>query len=89
MSRPVFSFRPNMDNPDHRQAWDVLQSVPDGRKNAFLVRAILQADSMGQMEQIIRKAVREEMKCGEMEHSAPETVEEEIPKPMLDFIDSL
>lgn len=89
MSRPVFSFRPNMDNPDHRQAWDVLQGIPDGGKNAFMVRAILQAESMEQMERIIRKAVREELKCGKTERSAPETVEEEIPKPMLDFIDSL
>lgn len=89
MSRPVFSFRPNMDNPDHRQAWAVLRGVPDGGKNAFLVRAILQAESMEQMEQIIRKAVREELKCGKAVQPAPDVNEKEIPKPMLDFLDSL
>lgn len=88
MSRPVFSFRPNMDNPDHRQAWDVLQGIPDGGKNAFMVRAILQAESMEQMERIIRKAVREELKCGKTEQPVYDT-EEEIPKPMLDFLDGL
>lgn len=36
MRRPVFSFRPNMDNPEHRQAWEILQSVPEGQKNQFV-----------------------------------------------------
>lgn len=89
MSRPVFSFRPNMDNPDHRQAWKVLQGVPDGGKNAFLVRVILQAEGMEAMEWIIRKAVREELKCGSPAQSKPESKKESIPKPMLDFLDSL
>lgn len=89
MSRPVFSFRPNMDNPDHRQAWKVLQGVPDGGKNAFLVRVILQAEGMEAMERIIRKAVREELKCGSPAQSKPESKKEGIPKPMLDFLDSL
>ena len=81
MSRPVFSFRPNMDNPDHRQAWKVLQGVPDGGKNAFLVRVILQAEGMEAMERIIRKAVREELKCGSPAQSKPESKKEGIPKP--------
>ena len=24
----MFSFRPNMDNPEHRQAWEILQIHP-------------------------------------------------------------
>ena len=89
MSRPVFSFRPNMENPDHRQAWKVLQGVPDGGKNAFLVRAILQSEGMEAMERIIRKTVREELKCGSPAQSEPDPKKEGIPKPMLDFLDSL
>lgn len=89
MSRPVFSFRPNMDNPEHRQAWEVLKNVPDGRKNAFLVRAILQAECTEQIEQAIRKAVREELKGGRTAQSEPSAANDEIPKPMLDFLDSL
>lgn len=89
MSRPVFSFRPNMDNPEHRQAWEVLKNVPDGRKNAFVARAILQAECMEHIEKVIRKTVREELKCGSVAQSELDAVDDEIPKPMLDFLDSL
>ena len=44
MRRPVFSFRPNMENPDHREAWRILKGIPEGQKNLFLVQAILQKD---------------------------------------------
>ena len=37
----MFSFRPNMENPDHREAWRILKGIPEGQKNLFLVRAIL------------------------------------------------
>ena len=42
MSRPLFGFRPNLRNKAHRRAWKILQAVPEGRKNAFLVQAILE-----------------------------------------------
>ena len=42
MSRPLFMFRPNLRNAEHRKAWEVLQNVPEGQKSAFLVRAILE-----------------------------------------------
>ena len=38
MSRPLFGFRPNLRNKAHRRAWKILQAVPEGRKNAFLVQ---------------------------------------------------
>ena len=37
MTRPRYSFRPNLQNADHRQAWALLQAVPEGGKSAFLV----------------------------------------------------
>ena len=42
MNRPLFGFRPNLQNERHRRAWEILQAVPDGQKNAFLVQAILE-----------------------------------------------
>lgn len=89
MSRPVFSFRPNLDNPEHQKAWQILQNVPDGKKNAFLVRAVLQADSLSYLEQVVRQAVREEIKCGSMTPYATVQADEEIPDQMLDFLGSL
>ena len=61
MSRPVFSFRPNPENPEHRRAWEILKRVPEGQKNRFLVRAILQEDLARHLEECVRQAVREEV----------------------------
>ena len=30
MSRPVFSFRPNLKNPEHEKAWQLLMEIPTG-----------------------------------------------------------
>ena len=50
-----------MDNPEHRQAWGILQSVPEGQKNQFVVSAILRLKEGEYLEQIVRQTVREEM----------------------------
>ena len=95
MSRPVFSFRPNPENPEHQRAWEILSSVPEGQKNLFLVRAILQEDLAQHLEKLIRKAVREELEEVRLEKKSipvePEIPGVEIPAPeipdqMLDFL---
>ena len=52
MNRPLFGFRPNLQNERHRRAWEILQAVPDGQKNAFLVQAILESEEKGAFETI-------------------------------------
>lgn len=93
--RPVFSFRPNLENPEHQRAWEILQNVPEGQKNLFLVRAILQEDLARHLEGMVRRAVREEMGeirlekkpvPAEQEVPVPEIQEPEIPCQMLDFL---
>ena len=95
MSRPVFSFRPNPENPEHQKAWEILKRVPEGQKNLFLVRAILQKDQTRHLEEMIRKAVREELEEVRLEKKSipvePEIPGVEIPEPeipdqMLDFL---
>ena len=95
MSRPVFSFRPNMENPEHRRAWDILQDIPEGQKNLFLVRAIIQEDWALHLERVVRKAVQEEIggvrpekraALSEPEVPGAEIPEPEIPGQMLDFL---
>ena len=82
MKRPVFSFRPNMDHADHRQAWEILSRVPEGQKNQYLVQ------ERAYLEKVIRETVREELKSGGMPH--PEaSVRETIPNQMLDFLSKL
>lgn len=86
MSRPVFSFRPNMDNPEHRRAWEILQNIPEGQKNTFLVRAILKEREADYLEDVIRKTVREELNCGGTAHKVTQDVQGELPGQALDFI---
>ena len=95
MSRPVFSFRPNPENPEHRRAWEILKRVPEGQKNRFLVRVILQEDLARHLEECVRQAVREELgelrfqqKSAVPEPEVPgvEIPEPEIPGRMLDFL---
>lgn len=85
MKRPVFSFRPDMESPEHREAWEILRGIPKGQKNQYLVRAILKAQEGEHLEGLIRKAVREAMECGETAHPAQEPPEG-VPSQMLEFL---
>ena len=70
MKRPVFSFRPNRKDRNHRKAWSILEKVPEGEKSQFVVDAILFYDQADALEQLIRKSVREELKCGDVRQTA-------------------
>ena len=85
MSRPVFSFRPNLKNPEHEKAWRILQDVPAGQRNQYLVEVILKQEERGALKRLIQEAVREELKSGSMER-LPACEKEEIPGQMLDFL---
>lgn len=90
MRRPVFSFRPNMDNPEHRQAWDILQSVPEGQKNQFVVSAILRSREGEYLERIVRQAVREEMRnIAPLQRQDVLKAPEGIPDQMMGFLEQL
>ncbi len=54
-------FRPNLQNEDHRQAWALLQAVPEGQKSAFLVKAILDSARQDALESTLRRILREEL----------------------------
>lgn len=90
MRRPVFSFRPNMDNPEHRQAWEILQSVPEGQKNQFVVSAILKSREGEYLERIVRQAVREEMRnIAPLQKQDVLKATEGIPDQMMGFLEQL
>ena len=90
VKRPVFSFRLNLDNPDHKKAWEILQSVPDGQKSSYLVQVILKDQENNQLEKSIGQAIREEL-AGVSISGSGERVskKEEIPSQMLDFLSGL
>lgn len=88
MSRPVFSFRPNVKNPEHEKAWKILMDVPAGQRNQYLVDVILEKEERETLRQLIQETVREELKSGGMEQSATQE-REEIPNQMLDFLSQM
>ena len=90
MSRPVFSFRPTLDDPEQKRAWEILQSVPNGQKNAFLVQAILQSVDSEKMVGMIRQVIREELQNTHFVSENPVQAEaDEIPAQMLDFLSAM
>lgn len=87
MNRPLFMFRPNLRNEDHRRAWAILQTVPEGQKSTFLVQAILESERKDVLEATLRRILREELKAL---LSQPEVQQEEsIPEQMMGFLGSL
>ena len=87
MSRPRFSFRPNLQNEEHRKAWDILQSVPEGQRNAFIARAILENARQDTLENTLRRVLREELRFSPVQPEAGQ--EDPIPQEMLHFLNSL
>ena len=87
MSRPLFMFRPNLQNEDHRRAWALLQAVPEGQKSAFLVKAILATEQQRELEATLRRALREELKA--VPSQPVQQPEVSIPQEMMGFLGSL
>ena len=56
-------FRPNLQNEEHRRAWEILQAVPEGQKNAFLVQVILENAQREERETILLRVLQEELKA--------------------------
>lgn len=87
--RPRFTFRPNPEQVNHRQAWEILQAVPDGQKTAYVVEALLQLREQQQMEELLRRIIREEMKTYTVQSEKSSTSKPAIPEEMLGFLESL
>ena len=90
MKRPQYVFRPNLNDPQHRRAWELLQQMPSARRKEFLVQAILATEQTERLEKSIRKVVREELQAVNI--TAPilsQPQEDIIPDSALDFLSTL
>lgn len=58
MKQPQYVFRPNLNDPQQRQAWAILEQIPSGQRKAFLVQAILATEQDDRLEKIIRKVMQ-------------------------------
>ena len=90
MKRPQYVFRPNLNEPQHRRAWELLQQMPSARRKEFLVQAILAAEQTDRLEESIRKVVLEELQVVNITGAVPSPPPENaIPNSALDFLNSL
>ena len=90
MKRPQYVFRPNLNEPQHRRAWELLQQMPSARRKEFLVQAILAAEQTDRLEESIRKVVLEELQVVNITNAVPSPPPENaIPDSALDFLNSL
>ena len=90
MKRPQYVFRPNLNDPQHRRAWELLQQMPSARRKEFLVQAILATEQTDRLEKSIRKVVREELQAVNISNAVSNPPPENaIPDSALDFLNSL
>ena len=90
MKRPQYVFRPNINDPQHRRAWELLQQMPSARRKEFLVQSILAAEQTDRLEKSIRKVVRAELQAASIATAVPSPPSENaIPDSALDFLNSL
>ena len=90
MKRPQYVFRPNLSDPQHRRAWELLQQMPSARRKEFLVQSILAAEQTDRLEKSIRKVVREELQATSITTSvSSQPPANTIPDSALDFLNSL
>ena len=90
MKRPQYVFRPNLNEPQHRRAWALLQQMPSARRKELLVQAILAAEQTDRLEESIRKVVREELQVVTLTGAIPRTrATDIIPPSAINFLASL
>ena len=90
MKRPQYVFRPNLNEPQHRRAWALLQQVPSAKRKEFLVQAILATEQTDRLEKSIRKVVREELQAVNLAAAIPsQSPKDVIPDSALNFLNSL
>ncbi len=62
MTRPVYSFRPNLKIQNTRGHGEKFQSVPEGQKSQYLVQAILEKEDRKWLEEVIQKTIKESVR---------------------------
>ena len=87
MSRPEFTFRPNLKRASHREAWELLKAVPMREKSDFVVQAILENKRRESLENTLRRVLREGLKA--VPSRPVEQPEDAIPQGMMDFLAAL
>ena len=90
MKRSQYVFRPNLNEPQHRRAWALLQQVPPAKRKEFLVQSILAAEQTDRLEKSIRKVVRAELQAASIATAVSSPPPDDaIPDSALNFLSTL
>ena len=90
MKRPQYVFRPNLSDPQHSHAWELLQQMPPAKRKEFLVQSILATEQTDRLEKSIRKVVREELQAASIATAVPSLPPDDaIPDSALNFLSTL
>ena len=90
MKRAQYVFRPDLTNPQHKRAWEILQSVSPTQRKEYLVQVILATEQENRLEKIVRDTLREELQNADLTarfSNAPQ--EKDIPANALNFLTAL
>ena len=90
MKRPQYVFRPNLNEPQHRRAWALLQQVPPAKRKEFLVQSILAAEQTDRLEKASARWLREELQTASIATAVPSLPPDDaIPDSALNFLSTL
>ena len=70
MSRHRFSFRPNLQNEEHRKAWTSCSQYREGQRSTFIARAILENVRQDTLENTLRRVLREELQASPVQRES-------------------
>ena len=74
-----------LDNPTHREAWNILTSIPRGHRTEAVCLAVLRQQEQENLRKIIREVIHDELKHTTIQASAEEPEDDAI----LGFLRSL
>ena len=87
MKRAQYVFRPDLTNPQHRKAWEILQSITPTQRKEYLVQVILAAEQENRLEKIVRDTLREELQNTGLKIATTNAQSDtSIPASALDFL---
>ena len=83
---PRFSLRFNLSDPHQKTAWELLCSVPEGQRSAYVTELLYRSATQTDEDEHLRKIIREELAGLEFK---PAKQKKEIPSQSLNFLAGL
>ncbi len=83
------SVRLNLERLDHQKAWQILQELPQGRRNEYITGAVIDAADKRALKKLIAETLREVLAGNTITQNQPNKRNAEPDKDALHFIKNL